>query len=141
MPKNAIQHIEWTTTDPKRLRKFFGKIFDWTFHDAMPGYTMIEGVGGIFDRPDPRMPIVITPYVNVTDLAAVEKKVKAAGGQIHKSQQEVPGMGWFTLFSDPDGNIVGVWQPMAKRQTVAARKKMKKTGTTRPLPKKRTRAK
>jgi len=71
----------------------------------------------------------------------VEKKVKAAGGQIHKSQQEVPGMGWFTLFSDPDGNIVGVWQPMAKRQTVAARKKMKKTGTTRPLPKKRTRAK
>jgi len=141
MPKNVIQHIEWTTSDPQRLRKFFGKVFDWEFHDAMPGYTMIEGVGGIFARPDPQMPIVITPYVNVADLAATEKKVKAGGGQIHKSKQEVPGMGWFTLFSDPDGNIMGLWQPMAKRRAVPARKKVAKTGAKRVTAKKKARAK
>lgn len=87
------------------------------------------------------MPIVITPYVNVADLAAVEKKVKAAGGQIHKSQQEVPGVVWFTLFSDPDGNIVGMWQPMPRRRAAPARKKIAKTSTARARPKKRAQAK
>src|SRR5215469_8046379 len=123
MPKNLIQHIEWTTRDSNRLRNFFSSVFDWTFRDSMPGYTLIEGLGGIFDAPDPQMPVVITPYVNVKDLDETEKKIVNAGGQIHKSKQEVPGRGWFTLFSDPDGNIIGIWQPM---MTAAAKKPARK---------------
>lgn len=113
MPKNAIQHIEWTTRDPRRLQSFYDELFDWNFFEAMPGYTMIEGLGGIFEAPDPQMPVTITPYVNVEDLSSVEEKISRLGGQIHKSGQEVPGRGWFTLFSDPDGNIIGLWQAMA----------------------------
>ena len=124
MPKNLIQHIEWTTRHPARLRTFFTSVFDWTFREAMPGYTMIEGIGGIFETPDPQMPIVITPYVNVRDLGETEKKVSAAGGRIHKSKQEVPGMGWFTLCSDPDGNILGLWQPMQGAANSPPRKKV-----------------
>jgi predicted enzyme related to lactoylglutathione lyase len=124
MPKNAIQHIEWTTRHPARLRTFFTSVFDWTFHEAMPGYTLIEGLGGIFEAPDPQMPIVITPYVNVRDLGETEKKITAAGGRIHKSKQEVPGMGWFTLFSDPDDNIIGIWQPMQAAARKPASKKV-----------------
>lgn len=112
MPKNAIQHIEWTTRDPRRLKSFYDELFDWNFFEAMPGYTMIEGLGGIFEAPDSQMPVTITPYVNVEELGAIEEKVARLGGKIHKSQQEVPGRGWFTLFSDPDGNIVGLWQAM-----------------------------
>src|SRR5512142_2873532 len=52
MPKNAIQHIEWTTRDPRRLKSFYDELFDWNFFEAMPGYTMIEGLGGIFEAPD-----------------------------------------------------------------------------------------
>ena len=37
VPKNNIQHIEWTTRDPGRLRSFFAGIFDWQFREAMPG--------------------------------------------------------------------------------------------------------
>ena len=123
MPKNLIQHIEWTTRHPARLRTFFTSVFDWTFREAMPGYTMIDGIGGIFEGPDPQMPIVITPYVNVRDLGETEKKVNAAGGKIHKSKQEVPGMGWFTLCSDPDGTIFGCWQPLQAAANQPARKK------------------
>jgi len=127
MPQNLIQHIEWTTRDAQHLRAFYSRIFDWKFRDAMPGYTMIEGVGGIFSAPDPQMPIVITPYVNVRDLGETEAKVSAAGGRIHKSRQEVPGMGWFTLFSDPDGNIIGLWQAMQRPPVKKpARKKVTK---------------
>jgi len=126
MPKNVIQHVEWTTRHPARLRTFFTSVFDWTFHDAMPGYTLIEGLGGIFEAPDPQMPTVITPYVNVRDLGETEKRITAAGGRIHKSKQEVPGMGWFTLFSDPDDNIIGIWQPMQAAVQKPARKKAAK---------------
>ena len=127
MPKNDIQHIEWTTRDPGRLRSFFAGIFDWQFREAMPGYTMIDGVGGIFDAPDPQMPVGVTPYVNVTDLAEKEQRITAAGGRIHKSKQEVPGMGWFTIFSDPDGNMLALWQPAAKARARADRGPRRKT--------------
>lgn len=122
MPKNAIQHVEWTTRDPRRLQSFYDQLFDWNFFEAMPGYTMIEGLGGIFEAPDPQMPVTITPYVNVEELGVMEEKVARLGGRIHKSRQEVPGRGWFTLFSDPDGNIVGLWQAlMAPRATAQAK--------------------
>jgi predicted enzyme related to lactoylglutathione lyase len=145
VPKNNIQHIEWTTRDPQRLRTFFSRIFDWQFTDAMPGYTMIEGIGGIFAAPDPQMPIGVTPYVNVADLGEKEERIKAAGGQIHKSKHDVAGMGWFTIFSDPDGNMLAMWQSAkqarpaggqrktAARKTASGRKTAKKTtgGTAR----------
>jgi predicted enzyme related to lactoylglutathione lyase len=126
VPKNLIQHIEWTTRSSARLRAFYEKIFDWTFGDAMPGYTLINGVGGIFDAPDPAMPIVITPYVNVADLRATEKKVTAAGGQIFKSRQEVPGRGWFTLFGDPDGNVIGLWEALMPARKTPPKKRVAK---------------
>jgi predicted enzyme related to lactoylglutathione lyase len=126
MPQNAIQHIEWTTRQPERLRAFFARLFDWKFREAMPGYTMIEGIGGIFDAPDPQMPLGVTPYVNVADLAGTEKRITEAGGRIHKSKQEVPGMGWFTIFSDPDGNMLALWQPAQNPRVSTARKSRKK---------------
>lgn len=135
MPKNNIQHIEWTTRDPRRLRSFFERIFDWEFREAMPGYTMIEGVGGIFDAPDPQMPIGVTPYVNVADLGEKEKRIRDAGGTIHKSKQEIPGMGSFTIFSDPDGNMLAMWQPAAKPRAAAGAQRRtgssRKTGSSR----------
>ena len=126
MPQNLIQHIEWTTPHSSRLRTFFTSVFDWTFREAMPGYTLIDGIGGIFAATDPQMPNMITPYVNVRDLDVTEKKITAAGGRIHKSKQEVPGMGWFTLFTDPDGNMIGLWQPMNPMRQAAAKKPAKR---------------
>ena len=59
-------------------------------------------------------------YINVDDLAAYRKKVVAAGGKIHVEEQEVPGMGRFSLFTDPerphDGIVEGS-RPMRKPQT------------------------
>jgi predicted enzyme related to lactoylglutathione lyase len=131
MPKNVIQHHEWNTRDPKRLRKFYSKIFDWTFDDKrMPGYTLIEGIGGIFEiTPEMGdMPPGVTNYVNVDDLDAKEKVLRAQGATIYKSKQEVPGMGWFTIFADPDKNTVAMWQamPLPARAMAAARKTAKK---------------
>lgn len=123
MPTNVIQHIEWTTQNASRLQKFYGSIFDWKFSQLMPGYISIEGVGGIFAAPDKRMPIGITQYVNVADLEKTEKAIVKAGGRVVKSNQPVPGMGRFSMFTDPDGNLMALWQAEMK-----AAPKVKKPG-------------
>jgi hypothetical protein len=52
----------------------------------------------------------MTLYVSVDDLAAFRKKIVAAGGKIHVEEQEVPGMGSFSLFTDPEGRLMGIWK-------------------------------
>src|SRR2546430_4988891 len=68
-------------------------------------------------------------YVLVDDLAAYRKKIVDAGGVIHVEEQEVPGMGWLSLFTDPEGRMNGLWKaaPAAARKPAkkAARKKRK----------------
>jgi predicted enzyme related to lactoylglutathione lyase len=41
-------------------------------------------------------------------------RVVAAGGTIHIEEQEVPGMGWFSLFTDPEGRMMGLWKTQAQ---------------------------
>jgi predicted enzyme related to lactoylglutathione lyase len=136
MPKNVIQHHEWATRDPQRLMSFYGSIFDWKFQEAMPGYHIVDGVGGFFAIPaeEAMMPVGITNYVNVDDLAAKEALITAAGCQVYKSRQEVPGMGWFTIFGDPDGNMVAMWQsmnpPPAPKRSASTKKKAAKKKPT-----------
>lgn len=80
-------------------------------------YRMVEtgGEGGINggilkpEREEP-WPANMLFYVAVDDLAAYRKKVVAAGGRIHIEAQEVPGMGAFSLFTDPEGRMMGLWQ-------------------------------
>jgi predicted enzyme related to lactoylglutathione lyase len=55
---------------------------------------------------------VILPafYIDVDDLDAFGEKVEAAGGTIVVDKQDVPGIGQFSLFEDPDGRVMGMWK-------------------------------
>ena len=44
----------------------------------------------------------------------IRKKVVAAGGKIHVEEQAVPGMGTFSLFTDPEGRMMGLWKSVVK---------------------------
>ena len=48
------------------------------------------------------------------DLEGLLAKIVAAGGKIHAEEQQVPGMGSFSLFTDPDGRMMGLWQALKK---------------------------
>jgi predicted enzyme related to lactoylglutathione lyase len=71
--------------------------------------------GGIVkpDKPEP-WPGNMVLYIAVDDLAAYRKKVEAAGGKIQVKEQKVPGMGKFSLFTDPEGRMMGLWKPKTK---------------------------
>ncbi len=130
MAKHPIQHVEWRTRDRDRLKSFYGSVFDWSFKDEMGGsYTMVDFgakdmAGGLFPiPPEQQMPTGICNYVTVEDLAPYEDKIRASGGNIMMSGQEVPGAGWFSLFSDPDGNFLGLWKSVPKPKAPPRKKR------------------
>jgi predicted enzyme related to lactoylglutathione lyase len=115
---NPVVHWEFLSKDPAKVSDFYQKIFGWKInHRPELNYRIVEtgGEGGINggiikpDKPEP-WPGLTTAYILVDDLAAYRKKIAAAGGRILVEEQEVPGMGSFSLFTDPDGRMMGLWK-------------------------------
>jgi predicted enzyme related to lactoylglutathione lyase len=113
-----VVHWELMSKDPARVSDFYARVFDWKIeHMPQMNYRIVNtgGEGGINggilkpERPEP-WPGNMTLYIAVDDLRKYREKVVAAGGQIHVEEQEVPGMGAFTLFSDPEGRMMGLWK-------------------------------
>lgn len=112
----SIVHWELMSKDPAKVSDFYAKIFDWKVEN-MPemNYRLVDtgggGInGGIFKPEREGPPGNMTLYIGVDDLAAYRKRIVAAGGKICVEEQEVPGMGAFSLFTDPEGRMMGLWK-------------------------------
>ena len=55
-------------------------------------------------------PPIWLSYVLVDDIKAATKKARSLGAQIIRENQEVPGMGWLSIFTDPQGAMLALWQ-------------------------------
>jgi hypothetical protein len=144
---NPFVHIELSTDDPAAAQKFYKSVFDWKFSAApgMPSYTMLNtGAppgGAVGGKMMPGQPTAWLNYVGVADVKKTVAKAKAAGATIIVDYQEVPKMGWFAIFRDPQGGHIGAWQPMMKPAAApkkAASKKAapKKAASKKAAPKK-----
>ena len=49
--------------------------------------------------------------IAVDDVAASSEKVRRAGGEVLGAPMEIPGVGQYVSFTDPEGNRVGMLQP------------------------------
>jgi len=115
---NPFVHVELNTTDVDKAKAFYQKLFDWKFEDlpAADGmnYTTIgvgEGTGGgIMKQMIPGAASDWMPYVAVDDIQAATKKAKSLGGTILRDVTEVMDMGWLSIFKDPTGALIGLWQ-------------------------------
>jgi hypothetical protein len=110
-------HVELHTRDPERAEKFYKELFDWKFENAPDmDYTIIkvgEGTGGgIMKSPMPaEAHPQWVPYVLVDDVSASTEKAKSLGATLLLDIMEVPGMGRFSMFLDPTGAAVALWEP------------------------------
>jgi hypothetical protein len=117
---NSFVHNELNTTDVPKAKAFYSKLFDWKLEDmpSMPGYTMIKVAdgpgGGIMQHPMPGQPSFWLHYVLVDDIQASTKKAVSLGAKIIRDVQEIPDMGWLSIFFDPTGAPIGLWQPKMK---------------------------
>ncbi len=118
-----VIHWELLSKDPATLSDFYEKVFAWKIqHFPEMNYRVVEtggqgGINGGIMQPkhEEPWPGNMTFYIDVDDLADYRKRIIAVGGKILVEEQEVPGMGAFSLFTDPEGRMMGLWK-QAKKQ-------------------------
>ena len=107
-------HVEIPAGDTAKARAFWGGLFGWTFQ-AFEGspteyhttqFSETQG-GAIMEADgDKRGPRV---YFDVDDISAQKARVGELGGTSGEAYP-VPGMGWFAVCKDSEGNEFGLWQ-------------------------------
>jgi uncharacterized protein len=124
---HTIVHFEIPANDVEKIKKFYSALFGWKI-EKMPGpmdywgittvpvddkgMTLRPGVnGGLMKRQMPTQ----TPvnYISVESIDEYAKKVVELGGKMVVPKTEIPGMGWWALALDPEGNPVGLFQVLA----------------------------
>jgi hypothetical protein len=110
-----IVHLEIPAGDTTKARAFWGGLFGWQFQE-MPGspteYHMTrfsDTTGGAIYEPDPADKRGPRVYFDVDDINAGTARVSDLGGEAGEALP-VPGMGWFSVCKDSEGNEFGLWQ-------------------------------
>jgi predicted enzyme related to lactoylglutathione lyase len=114
---NSFVHVELNTTDLPKAKEFYGKLFEWELQDTpMPDgvYTMIKPAsgtgGGMMKHPMPGAPSAWLPYVSVDDINVSTEKARSLGANVIVSPQQIPNVGWFSIFIDPTGATLAMYQ-------------------------------
>ncbi len=108
-------HVEIPTTDFKKAKNFFGKIFGWTFQDIPDmEYVLFQAPtpphGGFFRVKSMPKKGQVNIYLDVEDIDAKLKEIRKARGKVIKKKTAIGTMGWFAQFSTPDGCILFLYQ-------------------------------
>jgi predicted enzyme related to lactoylglutathione lyase len=120
-----VVHFEIPADDIDRAKEFYGSIFGWQLSD-MPemDYTIVQTTavdeqqmptepgainGGLMRRSadTPSSPVLT---IDVESIDQALKQVEASGGQVVRPRTEIPGMGAYAYFKDPEGNTLGLWE-------------------------------
>jgi len=126
MVDHTMVHFEIPADDVQRLRGFYSKLFGWKI-EKTPGpveYWSIETVpvdkkgqpirpgvnGGMMKRQNPQHKPV--NYVLVESVDEYSKKIEALGGKVIVPKMEVPGIGWWAMALDPEGNQFAILQSL-----------------------------
>lgn len=116
---HIICHFEIPADNVQTLAGFYTELFGWRV-TAVPGmedaYWFVrpsadESVlaGGMTTREAPDQGIL--NYVLVEDVDAYAARAQELGATILVGKTEVPGMGWFAIMNDPQGNRLGIFEP------------------------------
>jgi uncharacterized protein len=105
-----IDYVEFSVKSVPEAKRFYGSAFGWSFEDYGPDYaSFADGrLSGGFQTAthvSPGGPLVV---IYATDLEAMERKVRQAGGTIVRPIFSFPGGRRFH-FTDPSGNELSVW--------------------------------
>ncbi len=100
------------TTDIKAAETFYRNAIGWESRDSGMGgepYTIFSAgqtmVAGLMPIPEQLRSNGARPcwtgYIGVDDVDTYVSRVKAAGGEIHRPPQDIPGIGRFGVVADP----------------------------------------
>ena len=119
-----VVHFEIPFDDGERAQDFYRQAFGWQLQ-SMPGmgYTLVTSGpsgdsgpteagfinGGMMSREDSpsRSPILV---VDVTSIDDALDLVGELGGTTLRGKEAVGDMGFAAYVTDPEGNVVGLWE-------------------------------
>lgn len=127
---NRVVHFEIQADDIERAKTFYLNVLGWKIEQMMKkedggmnywGITTGDsgpGInGGMYERSGDNDKFYLYDCtVDVADLDKAIEAVKANGGSIAKEKMEIPGVGFFAVAKDTEGNRFGLmqatgWQP------------------------------
>ena len=120
-----VVHFEVPYDDGDRARAFYRDVFGWTL-TVMPEFNY-TGVatgpvtdagtpseagyigGGMFEREPsfPRSPVITVEVDSIDDALA---KITTFGGEPVGEKTAVGEVGFAAYFTDPEGNVMGLWE-------------------------------
>jgi predicted enzyme related to lactoylglutathione lyase len=120
MSTRNIVHVEIPAANMEATSKFYQKLFDWkTLHIPEMNYTLWDngkGSAGGFPAVSDQNPAgQVIVYIDSKDIDADLKKVEKLGGKVLMPKTEIPQTGWFGIFQDPTGNVIGLYTNMGEQ--------------------------
>ena len=114
MPGQFI-HVEIPCTDFEKAKKFYEEVFGWkTNYMPERAYMLFETGGGLdggfYKSSEHAGRQGVINYIDVEDIEKTLEAITLHGGATIASKTPVESSGWFALFSDPDGNVLGLWK-------------------------------
>ena len=109
-------HFEIPVDDPDRAEKFYETVFGWTFQrfEGAPDYYGMAttgetnpGINGaLFKRKDDSETTLTMSVDSIEDAIAT---ILGNGGAVVQDKAPIPGMGWFAVCKDTEGNKIGLY--------------------------------
>ena len=119
MKNGDFTHVEIPADEPERAKRFYTDVFGWSFEPETPGFegyhtftTPVgrDGTAGAIGKRGEMAPEQLRLYANVDSIDETLAKIAEAGGSVVEGKAEVPGMGWYAVFKDPEGNELALWE-------------------------------
>ncbi|MBI4313008.1 MAG: VOC family protein [Chloroflexi bacterium] len=113
---NPVVHWELNTPNPEKAQKFCADLFGWTVNvvpmDPQYSYGLVmtnagKGADGAIHY-QAQGPRGVTIYVEVDNPQAYLDKAVKMGGKVVMPVTAIPNMVTFAVFSDPQGNVLGL---------------------------------
>jgi predicted enzyme related to lactoylglutathione lyase len=130
---DPVIHFEMPVTDTERARRFYETAFGWETRqlgsdagDFVLAFTvdtdqdsrmpLKRGAinGGFYLRTEPDEQTKVT--ILVDDIREAMARIGSAGGEVLGEPVELPGVGLFVSFTDPEGNTVTINEDFAMKR-------------------------
>ncbi len=132
-----VVHFEIMSRDGKRAQEFYSSLFGWNIDSNNPwAYGMVKtgvkmGINGGVGQVDSDKQPYVTLYAQVENAQACLDRAVGMGARVVLPVTVMPNMVTYALFSDPQGNLVGIVEgpqtlPKAKRKAAPRKKRASK---------------
>ena len=124
-----VVHFEMPAKNRERMARFYSGVFGWQtqmFGEEMGNYVTVATApsdnngrptvpgtinGGFFPVAEDDSSHHPSVVIAVEDINLSAKEVSAAGGKLLGEPVDIPGVGLYLSFKDPEGNTLSLLQP------------------------------